>query len=323
MSEAKVVFPLTPTTRVMVAGAGGLVGRAAVAELSRRGVVFLLTPSSRDLDLRDRDAVFSYLSENTPEVVIDAAARVGGIHANNTYPAEFLSENLQIQVNLMDAAAASDVKRFVFLGSSCIYPTFAPQPIRESSLLTGELEPTNSAYAVAKIAGIEQVKSHRRQYGRAWISAMPTNIYGPGDNFHPENSHVVPALIRRIHEARSNLQPEVVIWGSGKPLREFLYSEDLGRAVVFLLEHYDSDEIINVGSGQEVSIRQLAEIIAKVVGYQGELKFDPSKPDGTPRKLLDNSKIESMGWRASTSLKVGLTAAYQWFVANEDHLRSR
>jgi GDP-L-fucose synthase len=323
VSEARVVFPLTPNTRVMVAGAGGLVGRATVAELSRRGVVSLLTPSSRDLDLRDRDAVFSYLSENTPEVVIDAAARVGGIHANNTYPAEFLSENLQIQVNLMDAAAASDVKRFVFLGSSCIYPAFAPQPIHESSLLTGELEPTNSAYAVAKIAGIEQVKSHRRQYGRAWISAMPTNIYGPGDNFHPENSHVVPALIRRIHEARNNREPEVVIWGSGKPLREFLYSEDLGQAVVFLLEHYDSDEIINVGSGREVSIRQLAETIAKVVGYQGELKFDPSKPDGTPRKLLDNSKLESMGWRAPTGLKDGLTAAYRWFVANEDNLRSR
>ena len=223
----------------------------------------------------------------------------------------------------MDAAAAADVKRFVFLGSSCIYPKFAPQPIPESSLLTGDLEPTNSAYAIAKIAGIEQVKSHRRQYGRPWISAMPTNIYGPGDNFHPENSHVVPALIRRIHEAKKDNAPQVVIWGSGTPLREFLYSVDLGQAVVFLLEHFDSDDIINVGSGQEVSIRELAETISDVVGYEGELVFDTGKPDGTPRKLLDTSRLEALGWRAPTSLRDGLTSAYQWYLANEDHIRSR
>jgi len=323
VSDASVVYPLAPDTRVMVAGGRGLVGSAIVAELKGRGVTELLTPPSSELDLRDRDAVFSYLEAHKPDVVIDAAARVGGIHANNTYPAEFLSENLQIQVNLMDAAAAADVKRFVFLGSSCIYPKFAPQPIPESSLLTGDLEPTNSAYAIAKIAGIEQVKSHRRQYGRSWISAMPTNIYGPGDNFHPENSHVAPALIRRIHEAKKANAAQVVIWGSGTPLREFLYSQDLGQAVVFLLEHYDSDEIINVGSGQEVSIRELAETIADVVGYEGELVFDTGKPDGTPRKLLDNSKLEALGWLAPTSLRDGLASAYQWYLANEDHIRSR
>lgn len=317
------VFPLGPDTTVMVAGGRGLVGRAIVSELHKRGVTKNLTPSSQELDLRNRDDVFSYLAQHRPDAVIDAAARVGGIHANNTYPAEFLSDNLLIQVNLMDASAAADVNRFVFLGSSCIYPKFAEQPISESSLLTGDLEPTNSAYAVAKIAGIEHVRSHRRQYDRAWVSAMPTNIYGPGDNFHPENSHVVPALIRRIHEAKRDGAPQVTIWGSGTPLREFLYSEDLGNAVVFLLEHYDSDDIINVGSGQEVSIADLARAVVDVVGYEGELVFDASKPDGTPRKLLDNSRIHNLGWRADTSLHDGLQATYEWYLANEDQLRSR
>lgn len=317
------VFPLGPNTTVMVAGARGLVGRAIVSELRKKGVATILTPTSEDLDLRQRDQVFSYLKEHRPDAVVDAAARVGGIHANNTYPAEFLSDNLLIQVNLMDAAAAADVNRFVFLGSSCIYPKFAPQPIPESSLLTGDLEPTNSAYAVAKIAGIEHVRSHRRQYGRRWVSAMPTNIYGPGDNFHPENSHVVPALIRRIHEAKHDGAAKVTIWGSGTPLREFLYSEDLGNAVVFLLENYDSDDIINVGSGQEVSIAELAHAVVDVVGFGGELVFDTTKPDGTPRKLLDNSRIHELGWRAQTSLHDGLRATYEWYVANEDHLRSR
>jgi len=317
------VFPLTPDTRVLVAGARGLVGRAIVEELTRRGVTSLLTPSSSELDLRDREAVFTYLATNRPDAVIDAAARVGGIHANNTYPAEFLSDNLLIQVNLMDGSAAANVKRFVFLGSSCIYPKFAPQPIPESSLLTGDLEPTNSAYAVAKIAGIEHIKSHRRQYGRSWISAMPTNIYGPGDNFHPENSHVVPALLRRIHEAKGDAIPRVTIWGSGTPLREFLYSKDLGQAVVFLLEHFDSDDIINIGSGQEVSIRELATTIVEVVGYQGELVFDTTKPDGTPRKLLDSSRLEALGWSAPTSLRNGLAATYDWYLAHEGELRSR
>jgi len=223
----------------------------------------------------------------------------------------------------MDAAANSDVERFVFLGSSCIYPKFAPQPIPESSLMTGDLEPTNSAYAVAKIAGIEQVKAHRAQYNRSWISAMPTNIYGPGDNFHPENSHVVPALIRRIHEAKRDGVPTVTIWGSGTPLREFLYSEDLADAIIFLIEHYDHPDHINVGSGQEVSIADLAKTIVEVVGYEGELVFDTTKPDGTPRKLLDNSRIEQLGWTPKTTLRDGLATTYEWFIANEDTFRGK
>ncbi len=315
------VFSLGPDTKVLVAGGRGLVGSAIVRELTARGISHIDAPTSKELDLRDRKAVFDYLAKHTPEVVIDAAAKVGGIHANDTYPAEFLSDNLLIQVNLMDAAAQAGVSKFVFLGSSCIYPKFAPQPIPESSLLSGELEPTNSAYAVAKIAGIQQVQAHRKQFGRRWISAMPTNIYGPGDNFHPENSHVVPALIRRFHEAKRDKAPQVVIWGSGTPLREFLYSEDLARAVIHLLENYDSDDIINVGSGQEVSIRELAETISDVVGYEGELVFDSTKPDGTPRKLLDNTRIEALGWSPRFSLHEGLEKAYEWFINHEHSYR--
>lgn len=323
MSNPRTVFHLHPTTRVMVAGARGLVGSAIVRALGKRGVDTILTPTSAELDLTVRDSVFDYLNTHRPEVVIDAAAKVGGIHANSTYPAQFLSENLQIQVNLMDAAAAAEVPRFVFLGSSCIYPKFAPQPIPESSLMTGDLEPTNSAYAVAKIAGIEQVKAHRTQYNRAWISAMPTNIYGPGDNFHPENSHVVPALIRRIHEAKRDGLPTVTIWGSGTPLREFLYSDDLAHAIIFLIEHYDQADHINVGSGEEVSIADLARTIVDVVGYDGELVFDQSKPDGTPRKLLDNSRLAAHGWHPATTLRGGLAATYQWFLAHEKDFRGK
>jgi GDP-L-fucose synthase len=323
MSPPEPVFTLQPDTRVMVAGARGLVGSAVVHKLRERGVETILQPTSADLDLTQRDSVFSYLAENTPDVVVDAAAKVGGIHANATYPAQFLSDNIQIQVNLMDASAEAGVDKFVFLGSSCIYPKFAPQPIPESSLMTGDLEPTNSAYAVAKIAGIEQVKAHRSQYNRSWISAMPTNIYGPGDNFHPENSHVVPALIRRIHEAKRDNLPDVTIWGSGTPLREFLYSEDLADAIIFLIEHYDQSDHINVGSGQEVSIAELARTIVDVVGYEGALVFDPTKPDGTPRKLLDNSRIEQLGWTPTTPLRDGLATTYQWFLDNEDAFRGK
>jgi len=323
MSSASPLFAITPDTRVMVAGGRGLVGSAVVRALKKKGLSNLLTPTSSELDLRDREKVFEYLKETQPDIIIDAAARVGGILANSTYPAEFLSDNLLVQLNLMDAAADAEVNKFVFLGSSCIYPKFAPQPIPESSLMTGDLEPTNSAYAVAKIAGIEQVKAHRAQYNRSWISAMPTNIYGPGDNFHPENSHVVPALIRRIHEAKRDGVPTVTIWGSGTPLREFLYSEDLADAIIFLIEHYDHPDHINVGSGQEVSIADLAKTIVEVVGYEGELVFDTTKPDGTPRKLLDNSRIEQLGWTPKTTLRDGLATTYEWFLANEDTFRGK
>ena len=323
MTTAKNAFSLGPDTKVFVAGGSGLVGSAVVRELERRGAKHIAAPSSKELNLLDRNQVFSFLRDTAPDLVIDAAARVGGIHANNTYPAQFLSENLQIQLNLMDAAGDAGIERFVFLGSSCIYPKFAPQPMPESSLLSGELEPTNSAYAVAKIAGIQQVQAHRKQYGRQWISAMPTNIYGPGDNFHPEDSHVVPALLRRVHEAKERGDAEVVIWGTGSPLREFLYSDDLARAIVFLAEHYDSDDIINVGSGEEVSIKELAEAVSEVVGFEGDLVFDSSKPDGTPRKLLDTSKLQDLGWAPETSLRDGLATTYEWFLTHTDDFRGR
>lgn len=291
--------------------------------LESRGFTNVIGRTSSELDLRNRDAVMSFFATEKPYAVIDAAAKVGGIQANNTYPAEFLSDNLQIQVNLMDAANKATVERLVFLGSSCIYPKFAQQPIREDSLLTGALEPTNDAYAIAKIAGIMQVQASRRQYGRSWISAMPTNLYGPGDNFHPENSHVLPALMRRIHEAKVNNVPEVVIWGSGKPRREFLHVDDLASAVVFLLENYDSSETINVGFGSDVSIRELAETIAATVGYTGELIQDTTKPDGTPQKLLDVSRLTDLGWKASISLEDGIRETYNWYLKHIQDVRSK
>jgi GDP-L-fucose synthase len=279
--------------------------------------------TSSELDLRDRGGVFDFMRENQPDVVIDAAARVGGIRANDTFSADFLSENLQIQVNLMDAANDIDVDRLLFLGSSCIYPKFAEQPIKESSLLTGPLESTNDAYAIAKIAGIMQVQASRKQYGRHWISAMPTNLYGPGDNFHPENSHVLPALMRRIHEAKQQASPEVVIWGSGRPRREFLYVDDLAKASLFLLENYDSPETINVGVGEDLSISELARLIADTVGYEGGLVQDPSKPDGTPQKLLDVSRLNDLGWTAGTSLHDGVVSTYDWFLSHAGELRKK
>ncbi|OJX66513.1 MAG: GDP-fucose synthetase [Micrococcales bacterium 72-143] len=309
--------------RIYVAGHRGLAGSAIWRRLEADGYDNLIGATSSELDLRDRDAVFAFIREHQPDVVIDAAARVGGIHANDTFPAEFLSDNLQIQVNLMDAANAAGVERLLFLGSSCIYPKFAEQPIKESSLLTGELEPTNDAYAIAKITGIMQVQASRKQYGRHWISAMPTNLYGPGDNFHPENSHVLPALMRRIHEAKVNAEPEVVIWGSGSPLREFLHVDDLADASVFLLENYDSPETINVGVGEDLSIRELAELIADVVGYEGRLVQDASKPDGTPRKLLDVSRLNGLGWSARISLRDGIAETYAWYLGHLDELRAR
>ena len=313
-----------PTTdKVYVAGHRGLAGSAIWRRLQAAGYTDLVGRSSAELDLRDRDAVFAFLEAERPDVVIDAAARVGGIHANDTYSADFLSENLQIQVNLMDAANAVDVDRLLFLGSSCIYPKYAEQPIREDLLLTGKLEPTNDAYAIAKIAGIMQVQASRKQFGRHWISAMPTNLYGPGDNFHPENSHVLPGLMRRIHEAKIAGVEEVVIWGSGTPLREFLFVDDLADACLFLLDNYDDPQTINVGAGEDISIRELAELIADVVGYRGALVQDTSKPDGTPRKLLDVSRLGTLGWEARTTLREGVAQTYAWFLANEDALRAK
>jgi GDP-L-fucose synthase len=308
---------------IYIAGHRGLAGSAIWRQLEKQGFTNLVGKTSQELDLRNRDSVFAFFEATKPNVVIDAAAKVGGIHANNTYPADFLSENLQIQVNIMDAANAIGVEHLLFLGSSCIYPKFAEQPIREDSLLTGALEATNDAYAIAKIAGIMQVQASRRQYGRHWISAMPTNLYGPGDNFHPDNSHVLPALMRRIHEAKINNDPEVVIWGSGTPRREFLHVDDLASALVFLLENYDSPDTINVGVGEDVSIRELAETIAAVVGYTGTLTQDTSKPDGTPRKLLDVSRLSALGWKAQIGLEEGIRETYEWYLAHLNSLRSK
>lgn len=310
-------------SRIYIAGHRGLAGSAIWRQLIAQGYTDLIGASSSELDLRDRAGVFDFMRENQPDVVIDAAARVGGIHANDTFSADFLSDNLQIQVNVMDAANEIDVDRLLFLGSSCIYPKFAEQPIKESSLLTGELEPTNDAYAIAKIAGIMQVQASRKQYGRRWISAMPTNLYGPGDNFHPENSHVLPALMRRIHEAKENDASEVIIWGSGTPRREFLYVDDLAKASVFLLENYDEPETINVGVGEDLPIHDLAKIVAETVGFEGQLVQDPTKPDGTPRKLLDVSRLNDMGWHATTGLHEGISSTYAWYLDNLATLRRK
>jgi GDP-L-fucose synthase len=301
---------------VYVAGHRGLVGSAIWRRLEAAGFTQLIGASSAELDLRDRDATFAFLAEHRPVVVIDAAARVGGILANRDHPTEFLSDNLRIQVNLLDAAAEHDVERVLFLGSSCIYPRDAAQPLTEDSLLTGPLEPTNDAYAIAKIAGIMHVQAMRRQHGRHWISAMPTNLYGAGDNFDPLNSHVLPAMIRRFHEAREQRREHVAIWGSGEPRREFLHVDDLADAVCFLLEHYDDDAPINVGTGVDLTIAELSRLVADVVGWRGELTFDTTKPDGTPRKVLDVSRLRDLGWTPSTGLREGVERTYAWFVAH-------
>jgi GDP-L-fucose synthase len=307
--------------RVYVAGHRGLAGSAIWRAFAAAGFTDLVGPPSSEVDLRDRAAAFDYLLTTRPDVVVLAAARVGGIVANNTYPAEFLSENLRIQLNVMDAAHAASVQRLLFLGSSCIYPKFAEQPIRESSLLTGALEPTNDAYAVAKIAGIMQVQAHRRQYGERWISAMPTNLYGPGDNFDLETSHVLPALIRRFHEAAEGGVESVVLWGTGRPRREFLHVDDLGRAIVRLLDVYDEPETINVGVGEDVTIRELADTVAEVVGFTGEIVHDPSRPDGTPRKLLDVSRLRALGWAPQIPLREGIERTYSWFLEHRAEAR--
>jgi GDP-L-fucose synthase len=296
-----------------VAGHRGLVGGAVLAHFQDAGFTSLITRTSAELDLRDAEAVDAFFATERPATVVMAAAKVGGILANSTYPADFISDNLRIQVNVLDSAARHGTGRLLFLGSSCIYPKFAPQPIREDSLLTGPLEQTNDAYAIAKIAGVVQVQALRRQHDLPYISAMPTNLYGPGDNFHPTHSHVLPGLIRRFHEAKVDGIPSVTVWGTGTPRREFLHVADLARACLFLLENYDAPEPINVGVGEDLSIRELAELVAEVVGYTGGLEFDTTKPDGTPRKLLDVGRIHDLGWRAEIGLREGLEQTYEWY----------
>ncbi|WP_028805842.1 GDP-L-fucose synthase family protein [Streptomyces sp. 142MFCol3.1] len=305
--------PLDRSARVLIAGSAGLAGSALWRCLTRNGFSNLAGPRSAELDLRERQAVFSWFATHRPDVVVLAAARVGGIKANATRPADFLSDNLRIQVNVLDAALEHRTQRLLFLGSSCIYPKFADQPIREEALLTGPLEPTNDAYAIAKIAGIQQVKAVRRQHGLPWISAMPTNLYGPGDNFRPDEAHVLPALIRRLHHARHTNAAHVINWGTGTPRREFLHADDLAEACLHLLEHYDSDTPVNVGTGTDLTIRELSQLIATVVGYEGTVQWDPTKPDGTPQKLLDISRITALGWKPRTSLEQGLTDTYTWY----------
>ena len=309
-------FPLPRDARVYVAGHRGLVGSAVWRHLTDLGCTSLVGRTSAELDLRDRGAVDAFFDAERPTHVILAAAKVGGIVANATYPAEFLSDNLRIQLNVLDAARAVGVERLLFLGSSCIYPKLAPQPIPESALLTGPLEPTNDAYAIAKIAGVLHVQALRREYGASFVSAMPTNLYGPGDNFDLETSHVLPALIRRMHLARESGAPSVTLWGTGTPRREFLHVDDLARACVHLLEHYDAPEPVNVGVGDDVAIRSLAELVAEVVGYSGSIEWDTSRPDGTPRKLLDVSRITALGWKPEIGLRDGIAATYEWFLHN-------
>lgn len=309
------------SSKIYIAGHRGLVGSALVRELKQQGYENLIFKTSQELDLRNQAAVEKFFAQEKPEYVILAAAKVGGIQANNTYRAEFIYDNLMIEANIINSAYLNKVQKFLFLGSSCIYPKMCPQPMKEEYLLTGFLEPTNEPYAIAKIAGIKLCENYSRQYSVNFISAMPTNLYGINDNFNLANSHVLPALIRKFHEAKINNYPHVEVWGTGSALREFLYVDDLARSCIFLLEKYQDQEFINVGTGEEVSIKELALTIKAVVGYQGELKFDTSKPDGTPRKLLDTSKLNGLGWQAQTSLKEGIELTYQWFEENYHTIR--
>ena len=313
--------PLDRDATVYVAGHRGLVGSAIWRRLEAEGFTNLVGAPSSELDLKDREKVFAFMAEHKPRYVVLAAAKVGGIMANNTYPHDFLSENLQIQLNVMDAALEQRVERLLFLGSSCIYPKLAPQPIPEDALLTGHLEPTNDAYAIAKIAGILQVQAVRRQHGLPWISAMPTNLYGPGDNFSPQGSHVLPALIRRYDEAVREGITEVTNWGTGSPRREFLHVDDMADACLHLLEHYDGPQQVNVGTGKDATIKEIAEIVANVVGFEGTTHWDTSKPDGTPQKLLDVSKLAAAGWTAKISLTEGLKSTVEWYRAHQGELR--
>ena len=302
--------------RVWVSGHRGMVGGAVVRRLASEGCT-ILTAGRDVLDLTRQAAVEEWVAANRPDAVVVAAAKVGGIMANDTFPADFLYENLMIETNIIQAAFRNKVEKLLFLGSSCIYPKLAPQPMAEDALLTGPLEPTNEWYAIAKIAGIKLCQAYRKQHGCDYISAMPTNLYGIGDNFHPTGSHVLPALMARLHDARRDKLPEVTIWGTGKPLREFLYVDDLADGLVFLLKNYSGYEHVNIGTGKEVSIRTLAEQVAAAVGWRGRFVFDATKPDGTPRKLMDNSKLAKLGWTARTSLAEGLRQTYEWFLDQE------
>ncbi|AKT52549.1 GDP-L-fucose synthase family protein [Arsenicicoccus sp. oral taxon 190] len=313
--------PLDRDAVTYVAGHRGLVGSAVWRHLESAGFGRLVGRSSSELDLKDREATFAFFAETKPRYVVLAAAKVGGILANNTYPVDFLSDNVRIQVNVLDAALEHGVERVLFLGSSCIYPKLAEQPIREDSLLTGHLEPTNDAYAIAKIAGILHVQAVRRQYGLPWISAMPTNLYGPGDNFDPAGSHVMPAMIRRYDEAAAAGAPVVTNWGSGSPRREFLHVDDMAAACLHLLEHYDGPVQVNVGTGTDVTIKELAGIVADAVGYEGSIEWDTSKPDGTPRKLLDVSTLRDSGWAPRISLEEGVRATVEWYRAHRSERR--
>jgi len=308
--------------KIFVSGHKGLVGSAVVRALHRHGYANLLTRTRTALDLMDAQAVAGFLQQEKPDWVIMAAARVGGIHANNAYPAEFIYENLTVQNNLIHHAYRSGVKKLLFLGSSCIYPRDCPQPIREEYLLSAPLEPSNEPYAVAKIAGIKLCQAYRRQYGFNAICAMPTNLYGPGDNFHADNAHVLPALLRRFHQAKTNGDQSVAIWGSGRARREFLYVDDLADALVVLMERYDSVDIVNIGAGNDITIRELAEKIAAIVGFGGEICLDGTRPDGTPRKLLDTATMKNLGWSAQTSLEEGLRLTYDWYMKNERSIRT-
>lgn len=309
-------------SKIYIAGHRGMVGAAIKRHLEMEGYTNLIFKSRNELDLLDSKAVQAFFESEAPEYLFLAAAKVGGIHANNTYPAEFIFENLTIQNNLIHNSYIYKVKKLLFLGSSCIYPKFAEQPMKESALLSGDLEPTNDAYAIAKIAGIKMCQSYNRQYGTRFISAMPTNLFGYNDNYHPENSHVVAALLRRFHEAKQNNDSSIAIWGTGTPLREFLYVDDLAEACVFLMDHYEGQEHVNVGTGIEHTIRQLAEVIKETVGHEVTMTFDTSKPDGTPRKVMDVSKINDMGWKAKTTLEEGIKHAYQWYCENQDRVKS-
>ena len=315
MSAAPVIFDLRGK-RIFVAGHAGMVGSAIVRRLKREDCD-VITAARGDLDLRQSDEVERFMTKAKPDAVFVAAGKVGGIRANSTFAADFIADNIAIALNTIRAAHRSAVAKLVYLGSSCIYPRLAPQPMTPDLLLSGALEPTNQWYAVAKIAGVKLCQAYRRQYGDDFISAMPTNLYGPGDNYHPENSHVVAALIRRFHHAKQEQAPSVPVWGTGTPLREFLFVDDLADACAFILEHYSGEQHVNVGSGEELTIAQFAKLVAEIVGYQGQLVFDTSRPDGVPRKLLDSGKLAAMGWRARTPLRAGLARAYAAFLARD------